>query len=73
MNCLNFSPGPGAAVLITHEHPDHVLGLPVWLTNLDTPVYAVPSADRLLRAIEEPRRAQWQPVFKDEWIGMLGS
>jgi glyoxylase-like metal-dependent hydrolase (beta-lactamase superfamily II) len=59
---------PVAAVLITHAHPDHVAGLSVWLTNPDTPIYAVASVDRLMRAMEAPKRAQWEPVFKDEWI-----
>src|SRR5215813_1653747 len=59
---------PVAAVLITHAHPDHVAGLSVWLPNPKTPIYALASVDRLLRAIEEPKRAQWQPVFKDEWV-----
>jgi glyoxylase-like metal-dependent hydrolase (beta-lactamase superfamily II) len=59
---------PVAAVMITHAHPDHVAGLSVWLTNPDTPVYALASVHRLLNAIEEPKRAQWQPVFKDEWV-----
>lgn len=44
---------PVAAVLITHAHPDHVAGLRVWLANPDTPVYALASVGRLLRAIEE--------------------
>jgi|HubBroStandDraft_4_1064222.scaffolds.fasta_scaffold10266_4 glyoxylase-like metal-dependent hydrolase (beta-lactamase superfamily II) len=59
---------PVVAVLITHSHPDHVAGLSVWLTNPNTPIYAVASVDRLLHAIEAPKRAQWEPVFKDEWI-----
>jgi glyoxylase-like metal-dependent hydrolase (beta-lactamase superfamily II) len=59
---------PLAAVLITHGHPDHVAGLSVWLKNLETPVYALGSVDRLLRTIEEPKRAQWAPVFKEEWV-----
>jgi glyoxylase-like metal-dependent hydrolase (beta-lactamase superfamily II) len=66
---LNAIGKPVAAVLITHAHPDHVAGLSVWLTHPETPVYAVSSVDRLLRAIEEPKRAQWEPVLKDEWIG----
>jgi glyoxylase-like metal-dependent hydrolase (beta-lactamase superfamily II) len=60
---------PVAAVLLTHAHPDHVAGLSVWLANSDTPIYAVANVDRLMRASEAPKRAQWEPVFKDEWIG----
>jgi len=59
---------PVAAVLITHAHPDHVAGLSVWLSDPGTPVYALASVDRLLRAIEGPKRVQWEPVFKDEWV-----
>ena len=53
-------------MLITHAHPDHLGGLSVWLKNLEIPVYSLASVDRLLRAIEEPKRAQWQPIFKNE-------
>jgi glyoxylase-like metal-dependent hydrolase (beta-lactamase superfamily II) len=49
---------PVAAVLITHAPPDHVAGLSIWLTEPKTPVYALASVGRLLRAIEEPKRAQ---------------
>lgn len=59
---------PVAAVLITHAHPDHVAGLSVWLADPQTPIYALASVDRLLRVIEGPKRAQWQPVFKEEWV-----
>jgi glyoxylase-like metal-dependent hydrolase (beta-lactamase superfamily II) len=59
---------PIAAVLITHAHPDHLAGLSVWLTNQATPIYATASVDSLLREIEEPKRAQWHPVFKDDWV-----
>jgi glyoxylase-like metal-dependent hydrolase (beta-lactamase superfamily II) len=59
---------PVAAVLITHAHPDHVAGLSVWLTDPETPIYALAGVDRLLRSIEEPKRAQWAPVFMDEWV-----
>jgi len=59
---------PVRAVLITHAHADHIARLSVWLTDPDTPIYALESVNRLLRAIEEPKRAQWEPVFKSEWV-----
>jgi glyoxylase-like metal-dependent hydrolase (beta-lactamase superfamily II) len=59
---------PVKAVLITHAHPDHVAGISEWLPSSDTPIYAVQSVERLMRVFEEPKRAQWGPVFKDEWI-----
>jgi glyoxylase-like metal-dependent hydrolase (beta-lactamase superfamily II) len=54
-------------VLITHAHPDHVAGLTEWVGTADVPIMALPAVDALMRASEEPKRAQWQPVYKEEW------
>jgi glyoxylase-like metal-dependent hydrolase (beta-lactamase superfamily II) len=59
---------PIVAVLITHAHPDHIAGLSVWLPHDDVPIYVLPNVTQLLREIEQPKRAQWQPVFKNEWV-----
>jgi len=61
---------PLLAILLTHAHPDHVAGV----TNLvesssdNIPIVALESVERLMRITEEPKRIQWGPVYKDEWI-----
>jgi glyoxylase-like metal-dependent hydrolase (beta-lactamase superfamily II) len=59
---------PLLAVLVTHPHPDHVAGI----TNLvagDSPrIVATQPVVDLMRRLEEPKRAQWQPVFGSEWV-----
>ena len=59
---------PLKAVLITHAHPDHVAGITEWLPSKKTPIYALRRVEELMRATEQPKRAQWEPVFKDQWI-----
>src|SRR5262249_13551043 len=58
---------PLLAVLVTHPHPDHVGGL----TNLveeDTWIVATRQVVDLMRALEEPKRKQWTPVYGAEWV-----
>ncbi len=63
---------PLLAILLTHPHPDHVAGV----TNLiksrnvseNVQILATEAVDRVIRATEEPKRRQWSPVFKEEWI-----
>jgi len=59
---------PLLAVLITHPHPDHVAGI----TNLvaaDRPqIVATQPVLDLMRALEEPKRKQWTPVYGAEWV-----
>jgi glyoxylase-like metal-dependent hydrolase (beta-lactamase superfamily II) len=59
---------PLKAVLITHAHPDHVAGITEWLLSKSTPIYAVRKVEQLMRATEQSKRSQWEPVFKDQWI-----
>jgi phosphoribosyl 1,2-cyclic phosphodiesterase len=40
MRCLNFDPASLDAILITHEHRDHVFGVPVLSRRYKIPVYA---------------------------------
>ena len=65
---INALRKPLKAVLITHAHPDHVAGISEWLPAAGAPIYAVRKVEQLMRATEAPKRAQWGPVFKDEWI-----
>jgi glyoxylase-like metal-dependent hydrolase (beta-lactamase superfamily II) len=59
---------PLLGVLITHPHPDHVADIANPVTTPDVPIVTLPSVEQIMRAIEAPKRAQWGPVFKDEWI-----
>jgi glyoxylase-like metal-dependent hydrolase (beta-lactamase superfamily II) len=59
---------PLLAVLITHPHPDHVAGITQLVQSTDLPIVALESVDKLMRTLEEPKRTQWKPLFKDEWI-----
>lgn len=59
---------PLLAVLITHPHPDHVAGITQLVENREVPILALESVERLMRTFEEPKRAQWGPVYGDEWV-----
>jgi glyoxylase-like metal-dependent hydrolase (beta-lactamase superfamily II) len=59
---------PLLAVLITHPHPDHVAGLAHLVDDDATPIHATADALALMRQLEAPKRAQWTPVFGDEWV-----
>ncbi len=59
---------PLLAVLITHPHPDHVAGITQVVGNNEVPILAIESVERLMRMFEEPKRAQWGPVYGDEWV-----
>jgi glyoxylase-like metal-dependent hydrolase (beta-lactamase superfamily II) len=62
---------PLLAILLTHAHPDHVAGVTNLLgsSSSNIPVLALESIEKLMKTAEEPKRAQWAPVYKDEWIG----
>lgn len=60
---------PLLAVLLTHAHPDHVAGVTELVGKAATPIVALASVERLMRATEAAKRAQWGPVYQDEWIG----
>jgi glyoxylase-like metal-dependent hydrolase (beta-lactamase superfamily II) len=59
---------PLLGVLVTHAHPDHVAGIANLLGDSGAPVVALESVRDLMRATEEAKRAQWGPVYGDEWI-----
>jgi glyoxylase-like metal-dependent hydrolase (beta-lactamase superfamily II) len=60
---------PVLAVLLTHAHPDHVAGVTTIVDAPDaTPIVALESVSRLMRATEQAKHAQWAPLFGDEWI-----
>ncbi len=49
MKASGVDPAGLNAVLITHEHGDHIRGLRVLMKSLAVPVYATPSTSRLIR------------------------
>ncbi|MFI1996209.1 MBL fold metallo-hydrolase [Actinoplanes sp. NPDC020271] len=57
---------PLLGVFVTHAHPDHFNGLPV-VAGDGVPVYASAEVADTIARIAEPKRAQWQPVYGDEW------
>jgi glyoxylase-like metal-dependent hydrolase (beta-lactamase superfamily II) len=57
---------PLLGILVTHAHPDHFNGLPVLATD-DVPVYATADVADTIAQIADAKRAQWQPVYGNEW------
>lgn len=57
---------PLLGVFVTHAHPDHFNGLPL-LAGDDVPVYAADDVAGTIARIADAKRAQWQPVYGDEW------
>jgi glyoxylase-like metal-dependent hydrolase (beta-lactamase superfamily II) len=57
---------PLLGVFVTHAHPDHFNGLPV-LAGDGVPVYAAADVAATIARIADEKRAQWQPVYGDEW------
>jgi glyoxylase-like metal-dependent hydrolase (beta-lactamase superfamily II) len=58
---------PLLGALITHPHPDHYNTITQLLAGGDAPVIAHGDVDREIRASDEAKRAQWSPMFGDEW------
>ncbi len=58
---------PLLAVLVTHPHPDHYNTVTELLAGESAPVIAHPDVDREIRANDDAKRAQWEPMFGDEW------
>jgi glyoxylase-like metal-dependent hydrolase (beta-lactamase superfamily II) len=57
---------PLLGAFVTHAHPDHFNGLPI-LAGDDVPVYATADVADTIARIADAKRAQWQPVYGDEW------
>jgi glyoxylase-like metal-dependent hydrolase (beta-lactamase superfamily II) len=58
---------PLLGVLVTHPHPDHYNTITVLIAGEEVPVIAHRDVDRELRAKDDAKRAQWGPMFGDEW------
>jgi glyoxylase-like metal-dependent hydrolase (beta-lactamase superfamily II) len=58
---------PLLGVLVTHPHPDHYNTITELLADEEVLVIAHRDVDREIRANDEAKRAQWRPMFGDEW------
>ncbi len=58
---------PLAAVFVTHAHPDHFNGVHELVGATDIPVYATAGVAKVIREVAGAKRAQWGPVYGDEW------
>ena len=58
---------PLLGVLVTHPHPDHYNTITELLAGEEVPVIAHRDVDREIRAKDDAKRAQWRPMFGDEW------
>jgi glyoxylase-like metal-dependent hydrolase (beta-lactamase superfamily II) len=58
---------PLLGVLVTHPHPDHYNTIGELLAGEEVPVIAHADVDREIRAKDDAKRAQWGPMFGDEW------
>ena len=54
-------------VLVTHPHPDHYNTITELLAGDDVPVIALAPVEREIREKDDAKRAQWGPMFGDEW------
>jgi len=58
---------PLRAIVVTHAHPDHFNGVAGLVRDGEVPVYAAASVARMITEIAEAKRAQWGPVYGQEW------
>jgi glyoxylase-like metal-dependent hydrolase (beta-lactamase superfamily II) len=58
---------PLAGVLINHPHPDHYNGVTELVEGHSVPIVALADVDVEIRARDGEKRAQWGPMFGDEW------
>ncbi len=58
---------PLLGVFITHAHPDHFNGTFDLVSDREVPVYATNGVAKAIREIADAKRAQWGPVYGNEW------
>ena len=64
---LNALKKPLRAIVVTHAHPDHFNGVAGLVSDGEVPVYAAAPVARVITEIAEAKRAQWGPVYGEEW------
>ncbi len=59
---------PLLGVFVTHGHPDHFNGIAELVRGAgDVPVHATAEGARVIRDVADAKRAQWAPMYGDEW------
>lgn len=58
---------PLRAIFVTHAHPDHFNGVAALVRPVEVPVYAAEPVAKVIGDIAEAKRAQWGPVYGEEW------
>jgi glyoxylase-like metal-dependent hydrolase (beta-lactamase superfamily II) len=58
---------PLLGVLVTHPHPDHYNTIGELLAGERVPVVAQSDVNNEIREKDDAKRAQWGPIFGDEW------
>jgi glyoxylase-like metal-dependent hydrolase (beta-lactamase superfamily II) len=58
---------PLLGIFITHAHPDHFNGVAALIRDREVPVYATANVAKVIREIADAKRAQWGPVYGDQW------
>jgi glyoxylase-like metal-dependent hydrolase (beta-lactamase superfamily II) len=58
---------PLLGVLVTHPHPDHYNMIGELVAGGSVPVIAHGDVAREIREKDEAKRAQWKPMFGDDW------
>jgi glyoxylase-like metal-dependent hydrolase (beta-lactamase superfamily II) len=58
---------PLRAIFVTHAHPDHFNGVLELVRDREVPVYATAGVGQTIRDIADAKRAQWGPVYGDQW------
>jgi glyoxylase-like metal-dependent hydrolase (beta-lactamase superfamily II) len=58
---------PLLGALVTHPHPDHYNTITELVADEDVLVIAHADVDREIRAKDDAKRAQWGPMFGDQW------
>ena len=60
---------PVVAALVTHGHPDHVVGLDALLDGIDVPVYGVPGVAEVMRTYEPVYEGRAKELPEHERVG----
>jgi glyoxylase-like metal-dependent hydrolase (beta-lactamase superfamily II) len=59
---------PLLGVFVTHAHPDHFNGVHALVADRrGVPVHATTGVAKTIREIADAKRAQWGPVYGDQW------
>jgi phosphoribosyl 1,2-cyclic phosphodiesterase len=71
MNGLGLSMQKVKAIFISHEHSDHISGLPVIARKYSLPVFITPNTYAKSGQQLPPTSLQWLKAFESIWVGQL--